>query len=141
MKPVIIKASLIAPCGINCALCYAYRRQKNNCPGCRFLTPDKLKSRNNCIIANCTNFAGNKKKFCFNCSIFSCKKLKQLDKRYRTRYGLSVLENLQAIKSGGIRKFVKSERNKWACINCGSLICMHKKDCLACGNAREIKPL
>lgn len=26
--------TLIAPCGMNCQLCYAFQREKNKCPGC-----------------------------------------------------------------------------------------------------------
>jgi len=139
MKPTSIKASLIAPCGINCGLCLAYQRQKNKCPGCRYSLPGKPYSCQNCIIVNCNYFTGNKEKFCYNCQSFPCQRLKRLDKRYRAKYGLSVLENLMSIKSEGIRNFICNERQKWRCIKCGELICMHRKDCPICGTEREIK--
>ena len=31
----IIKTRLIAPCGMNCAVCLGYLREKNKCPGCQ----------------------------------------------------------------------------------------------------------
>lgn len=34
MKP---EETLIAPCGMNCALCIGYQRPKNRCPGCNQL--------------------------------------------------------------------------------------------------------
>lgn len=30
-----VEANLIAPCGMNCALCYAYQRHSKPCGGCR----------------------------------------------------------------------------------------------------------
>ena len=30
-----MKSELIAPCGMNCGICYGYLREKNKCPGCR----------------------------------------------------------------------------------------------------------
>ncbi|MDD5456566.1 MAG: hypothetical protein PHV30_05985 [Candidatus Margulisbacteria bacterium] len=29
-----MKPALIAPCGMNCAICLGYLREKNKCPGC-----------------------------------------------------------------------------------------------------------
>jgi hypothetical protein len=34
--PTRISKELIAPCGMNCAICKAYLRQRNPCNGCRF---------------------------------------------------------------------------------------------------------
>ena len=41
---------LIAPCGMNCTLCYAYQRTKNHCPGCRTDDEQKAFSCTNCRI-------------------------------------------------------------------------------------------
>ena len=38
-----MERSLIAPCGINCAVCRQYQKKKDGCKGCRFET--NLKSR------------------------------------------------------------------------------------------------
>ena len=47
----IIKSSLIAPCGMNCALCMARLiREKNQCPGCRGDDNDKPKYCVQCVI-------------------------------------------------------------------------------------------
>ena len=44
--------------------------------------------------------------FCGECAAFPCRRLRQLDLRYRTKYGMSMLANLEAIRTFGIRKFV-----------------------------------
>ena len=128
-----IKSMLIAPCGMNCALCYAYLREKNKCPGCRGSNENKAYSCVNCRIINCDTLNQRKLKFCFSCKTFPCARLKQLDKRYRTKYGMSMIENLGNIKEHGIRDFVKQEKQRWTCPNCDGIICVHRVDCSYCG--------
>ena len=99
---------LIAPCGMNRSVCKAYLREKNKCSGCRGSDINKQKSVLKCRIKNCNE--RNNSSFCFSCDIFPCVKLKRLDKRYRTKYEMSMIENLNFIKNNGIRKFIKNER-------------------------------
>ncbi|MFH1435058.1 MAG: hypothetical protein ABIJ56_05000 [Pseudomonadota bacterium] len=61
--------------------------------------------------------------------------MKQLDKRYSTKYGMSMLENLGIIKKSGIRHFVKLEKQRRACAKCGEIICVHDAGCVHCGAA------
>lgn len=127
--------TLIAPCGINCGLCRAYVRDKNVCPGCWGDDTQKSKSCVTCKIKNCEIRAERKIEYCFDCGQFPCERLKHLDKRYRTKYGTSVIENLLSIKEFGLSWFVNSENEKWTCPKCGEMICMHKPQCLSCGYA------
>ncbi len=125
---------LIAPCGMNCALCYAYQRTKNHCPGCRIESDTKNISCVNCRIKNCKNLNNPGKSFCYECESFPCNLLKHLDKRYRTKYKMSMIENLEYIKMNGLKKFIHNENKKWACNICGENICVHKGSCLNCSN-------
>ena len=126
------KVSLIAPCGMNCGICYAYLRVKNTCPGCRGPDDKKAMSCARCKIKNCEVFKNGTVKFCFPCEHFPCDRVKHLDKRYRTKYGMSMIENLKNIEKSGIRSFLKSEMIKWTCPECGGTICVHKKTCTGC---------
>jgi hypothetical protein len=130
-----IKSSLIAPCGMNCGICMAYLREKNKCPGCRESNKNKAFSVKNCRIINCA-LKKNKFKYCFTCKNIPCKRLKQLDKRYRTKYSMSMIENLANIKRFGIRIFVKNERERWTCSKCGGTICVHRGYCNSCGKKK-----
>ena len=132
---------LIAPCGMNCRLCRAYIRDGNTCPGCR--GDDRLKAQYcvTCKIKNCAKFANGKVKYCSGCDSFPCAKLKRLDKRYRTKYGMSMVDNLEDIKKLGIRQFIRNEKEKWACPVCNETICVHKPQCLACNYQWHKKPL
>ena len=128
---------LMAPCGMNCSLCWGYIRQKNSCPGCLRIEKQetqKSKHRSSCIIRDCEHLVKSKSRYCStSCEKFPCARLKQLDKRYRAKYWMSMLHNLKAIEESGIRNFVRSEQEKWMCPKCREKLCVHKPACLSCG--------
>jgi hypothetical protein len=111
------KTELIAPCGMICGVCIATK-------------PVTIAK---CKIKNCDELKNNNLKYCFKCSKFPCSRIKNMDKRYRTKYNMSIIENLENIKKFGIRKFIKNEETKWTCKRCGGTICCHKGYCYNCG--------
>ncbi len=129
---VKFKKELIAPCGMNCGTCIAYLREKNRCPGCRKFSSEKAVSVQRCIVTKCTFLEKTKSKFCYECEKFPCKRIKQLDKRYRTKYRTSFIENLMIIKDNGIKYFLDFETKRRTCINCGSTLSVHRSSCLEC---------
>ncbi len=124
--------SLIAPCGMNCGTCLAYLRVKNHCPGCRISSAEKAVSVRRCIIKSCTELEKTNSKFCYECGKFPCRRMKQLDKRYRTKYSTSFIENLLLIKEKGMASFLDFESDRRTCPNCGSVLCVHRTFCLNC---------
>ncbi len=128
---------LIAPCGMNCASCSAYLFKQMDlnkrgfhrtyCPGC-------IPRGKNCThMADACQLLGNGLvRFCFECESFPCKRLKALDKRYRTKYHMSMIENLNSIKEDGMKNFLETEEQKWRCPKCGGTICCHNGLCLDC---------
>lgn len=128
----LIKMRLMAPCGMNCALCMAFLRDRKPCPGCNLGDENKPMHCVNCAIKNCPELAG--AKYCFKCASFPCARLRNLDKRYRAKYGMSMIANLEAIKDIGIREFTRREKARWACQDCGGLICVHYDACGSCGH-------
>jgi len=125
-------AMLIAPCGMNCGLCRAFLRQRNKCPGCRGDDRGKPKTRVGCKIKMCESRRGQGGDFCTGCATFPCERLCSLDKRYRSKYGMSMLENLRCIEADGLASFVEQEKSKWKCPGCGATICVHEASCLVC---------
>ena len=129
--------NLIAPCGMNCGVCFSYLGMKNDfkkqgfknkyCEGC-------LPRGANCLHmgARCKLLGKGLIRFCYECRDFPCKRLKDLDKRYRTKYHMSMIENLKLIEQHGIEFFLWKEEGKWSCPNCGNTICCHKGLCLNC---------
>lgn len=128
---------LIAPCGMNCSLCIAYQAQKYDldkqgfrrkyCPGC-------LPRGKNCMHMkdNCDKVGNGLIRFCYNCIDFPCKRLKALDKRYRTKYRMSMIKNLISISKEGMKAFLENEDAQWRCSECGEAICCHNGLCLNC---------
>jgi len=130
------KGLLIAPCGMNCGICKAFLRERNRCPGCRGPDAGKTATRRDCRIKNCATFHESKARFCFACRSFPCERLRHLDKRYRTRYGMSMIENLEYIQAKGIEDFLRYEGERWTCTSCGGTICVHEGCCYGCGKGR-----
>lgn len=124
---------LIAACGMNCGLCIGYLREKKPCGGCfkkdDLNKPDVCRS---CAIVNCELLAKTESGFCYDCNKFPCSGLKRLDNRYRTKYNMSMIENLNFIKNYGMEKFLEKEQNKWTCKVCNSGISVHRDYCLNC---------
>jgi hypothetical protein len=124
---------LIAPCGMNCGICMAYLREKNKCPGCAHIDPYLKSYRRNCTIRNCETIKSNQSGFCYECADYPCRRLKQLDKRYTTKYHMSMLENLEMIRDKGIEALLTREAEKWKCPECGGIISCHNGICYSCG--------
>ena len=127
-----IPMELIAPCGMNCRLCRAYVRDIKACPGCRGDDGFKSKACTKCLIKNCQKIVNAEVRYCLNCEGFPCARLARLDLRYKTKYGMSMIDNLENIQKFGIRRFIRNEKERWACPQCGEIICVHKPQCLSC---------
>lgn len=130
-KAGVFKHRHIAVCGMNCHLCMAYFSEKgietgrNNlpCPECRRDDKGKPRSCASCRIKNCPKRIKNKWKYCYECEAFPCARLKNLDKRYRTKYEMSMIENQEYIRDHGIRKFLAREEKRWT--KDGKVYCVH----------------
>lgn len=124
---------LIAACGMNCGICIGHLREIKPCGGC-FKKENKNKPKHcrSCNIVNCEKLAETQSGFCYDCKTYPCARLTRLDKRYRTNYGMSMIENLDYIKNFGINEFLKNEEKRWTCKKCGSGLCVHKNSCQNC---------
>ena len=125
---------MIAPCGMNCGICIAFfgytvsgRKRKHPCITCRL-----RKKPCAFIKKQCDQLTDRKIEYCFECTDFPCKHLKTLDRRYRTKYGMSMIENLRHIQTNGITQFLKNEKERWKCSTCGGVVCVHNKTCYTC---------
>jgi len=118
-------------------LCASYLAMKNDlkrkgigktyCSGC-------LPGGKNCHYKKqCDLLGKGLVRFCYDCRDFPCRWLKTLDKRYRTFYHMSMIENLEFIKTCGIDKFLEKEAVKWHCPECGGVISCHNGICYSCG--------
>ncbi len=132
-----MKAELVAPCGMNCAVCSGYLALKHDvkskgirmpyCQGCR---PRDKKCA--FLKRKCELLLDNKVRFCYECNSFPCERLERIDKRYQTYFRMSLIENLQAIGKNGLPEFLRKEEKKWQCQKCGETICCHNGICFNC---------
>ena len=124
---------LITACGMNCGICIGYLREKNPCGGCHKKDDlNKPKSCRSCVIVNCDSLAKTESGFCYECNKYPCSRLKRLDKRYRTNYGMSMINNLNFICQNGMDTFLENEQNRWTCDVCGAGLSVHRDFCLNC---------
>ena len=115
MKANGITAEMIAPCGLDCALCKRALAETDPCPGCH--GPDE-----------------HKPDFCANrCGIILCRKRRE--NGYDSKYPLyeSPGKNLQDIRALGMEKFLENERKQWTCAECGHIVAVHTGVCSGCG--------
>ena len=123
---------------MNCALCLGFQREKNRCSGCNAKEGNKVNYCYVCKIKHCTEHNHTESDFCYSCDKFPCKRIKQLDRRYRTKYGMSMIQNLRIIDSHGINYFADKQTKKWTCRKCGSLLSVHRDVCRNCGSTNKV---
>jgi hypothetical protein len=138
-NPISVK--LIAPCGMNCAICSRYLANVNNlkrsqCAGCRRRNErcaylfEKCEGINHTLRGNAA--------FCFECSHYPCKQLNRMDDRYRNNYGMSMKDNLEYIRKRGISSFITEQYKKYHCSKCGGLISIHNRKCFKCDIIKKL---
>jgi len=80
----------------------------------------------------CESLGQGRLRFCYECAEYLCKRLKVLDKRYRTKFHMSMIDNLNFIQENGLAAFLAKEERKWSCPECSGTICCHNGLCLSC---------
>jgi len=132
--------SMIASCGMNCALCIAFQRTKNHCPGCRGKVEELPNSCQYCQLRSCHQLLHTSEGFCYQCDNYPCARLKALDKRYRSKYHMSMIENLNQIRDQGMDSFLDQQQQRWTCKACGAVLCVHRDSCPQCHHNLLLPP-
>jgi hypothetical protein len=131
-------AELVAPCGMNCAICKAYlsysrgvpkkKGQISHCSGCR-----ERNKKCAFIKRDCEKICKQQISSCSQCKGMPCASLAHLDEHYSQRYGMSMVENLKMIQEKGMDAFLSSQEEKYRCPSCGDVISVHDGKCYSCG--------
>jgi hypothetical protein len=129
----------IAPCGVNCDLCLGFQREQNKCVGCNH-SGNKPYHCTVCSIKTCQYKNGKENELCCTCVKYPCRRIKDLNKRYKSKYGESILENFESITRVGIDAFIINEKSKWKCPTCGNVLCVHRDKCLICNTINPLYP-
>ena len=125
-----IDTSMFTPCGMNCLVCYKRCYHKKPCAGC--LNSDKGKPGHcrKCKIKECIR--SKELSYCFECSEYPCKQIKNLEKSYNKRYQASLMENSEAVRQLGLKIFMEEQKEKSTCPKCGGIISIHDRECSEC---------
>ncbi len=132
----MIEVIMFAPCGMNCKVCYKHcftKKTRRPCPGC--LANDETGRPEHCCkckIKDCVHEKG--VSYCFECSQFPCKQIKNLEKSYVQRYNASLIANSLFVKERGLAHFMRDQRNIYTCPMCGGIFSLHDRICTECGN-------
>lgn len=128
-----INDMLFAPCGMNCLVCYKHCYHNKPCAGCSQNDTGKPEHCRKCKIKDCVQEKS--LNYCFECLDYPCKRLKNLEKSYQTRYGASLIENSLFVKTNGLTTFMEIQKQKYTCPNCGGIISIHDRECSECKNS------
>lgn len=131
-----LNETMFAPCGMNCLVCYKHCYHKKPCYGCLQSDDGKPEHCRKCKIKDCVK--EKTLQYCFECWEYPCKRLKYLEKSYRTRYGASLYENSLFVKENGLTKFMERQKQKYTCPECGGTISLHDRECSECGKGNGI---
>lgn len=129
---VVFERYHLAPCGINCGTCRAFLRDRNKCSGCMSVNGSNISHCITCSIKNCELLKKTSSNFCSQCDQFPCRRIKHIDKRYRTKYKTGLIQNLRIINENGVEAYLLNETKRWTCSSCGAILCIHQDNCLKC---------
>lgn len=133
--PETVDSGMLAPCGLNCMLCYRHL-SKNPCPGCRARLEDPDTYRRKCIMRACVTERGYQT--CADCETRPCKRVKAFQKRYMDGYGVDLSAIAEAVRGDGAEAFLRADLQAHTCADCGHLIDLHFGRCSGCGRQYAI---
>ena len=135
---------LIAPCGMYCGLCSSYLAYLNQiprqlgrftyCAGCRPRGKHCAWLKNRCELLR-----NQAVQYCFECPSYPCPPLGHLAERYRTKYGLDFLSNLELIRDQNEDVLLDALKDCHTCERCGGLRSVHSGKCFVCDEVHSWK--
>ena len=136
MKPPDeINVGMLAPCGLNCMLCYRHLG-KNPCPGCHARLGEPDTYRRACIMRACVLERGYVS--CADCAERPCKRMKTFQKRYREGYGVDLTADAARLREAGAEAFLREQIAAHTCEDCGHVIDLHYGRCGGCNKQYPI---
>ena len=128
--PEKIDFTLLAPCGLDCAVCSRHVHGKIPCPGCRARLDEPDSYRRKCVMRACTLERGYVT--CADCAERPCKRVKTFRKRYMDGYGVDLSAIATAVLQAGAEPYLRADLAAHTCPDCGHLINLHYGVCSGC---------
>jgi len=134
-------------CGLYCGACFimtAYRQNRTDCLPDDWVSPihDKeikcygckselvFENCRGCGIRKCAQIK--KLEFCIQCSEFPCEKFNHLKKLNLAHHNVAI-HSLEIIEKIGVQEWLKQQKERWICSNCGSPFSWYEQTCVNCG--------
>ena len=133
--PERIEANMLAPCGLNCLLCYRHLG-KNPCPGCRARLSEPDTYQRKCVMRACVLERGYFS--CADCGERPCKRVKAFGKRYREGYGVDLAADAVRLRVIGAEALLREQIASHTCTICSHLIDLHFGRCSGCARQYPI---
>ena len=132
----MFEEKMIAPCGLDCSLCSEAHKKEKPCSGC--MGPDDCKPEfcsARCTIIQCAKRKEGSYRFCDECPDFPCDLIRERDEIYRTQQALeeSPIENLKCYREKGMSAFLREQKARWTCKECGGVVSVNDGVCSGCG--------
>ena len=135
-------------CGLNCGACPVGMANEMNdteaikafakdwgttvedlkCTGCK--TEITAKFCTNCEMRLCAR--SKNLEFCVECNEYPCKDITDFRNDKAPHHSI-VFFNLQKIKKNGLEEWLKSEKQRWSCNECGTSFNWYSESCEKCG--------
>ena len=132
IMPEKLDEKLLAPCGINCLVCYRYcAGARKPCPGCRYDGEGKPEHCRRCHIRDCAREKG--VEHCFLCAEYPCRRLRSMERSYRTRYAFHLTADERFALEHGAQDLAALHGERYRCPECGGVISLHDRICSDCG--------
>ena len=103
---------------------------KKSYAGCLNSDQGKPEHCRKCKIKECIK--DKRLTYCFECSDYPCKLIKNLEKSYNQRYQASLMENSEYVQQKGLEAFMEQQKEKYTCSKCGGIISIHDRECSEC---------
>lgn len=137
MENNMFTEKMIAPCGLDCSICWKAHDPAGACPGCLAETTEGKSPfcATKCKIIRCEKLLTNGWRFCDECPDFPCEDCEERETRYMNNYPCkeSPYGNIRAVRERGMDAFLKEERAEWTCEKCGGVVSVHTGTCTSCG--------
>lgn len=129
------ETGMIAPCGMDCTVCYKHCAALRPCQGCTQSDAGKPAHCRACRIKECVR--EKEVVYCHACPQYPCARIRRLDRSYRARYNASLIENGSFISEQGEAAFMAMQKQRYTCPHCGGVISLHDAACSECGQKAE----
>jgi len=85
-----------------------------------------------CVLKKCAK--SKNIDFCIQCDDYPCEELIKFKDNPEYPYHIEVFDSLNCFKEKGMEEWLKEQKIRWSCDNCGAVFTWYDLECKKCGN-------